>query len=195
MHSEQRGFTLIEVLLAILIGSLVLTSIYGIFTSVSEARNRLAMESEVYHQVRIFFDRLGGELRSLRGSAASKQPVLETGTTLDGEPYLEFSTELVSPLLQQRGGLSRVRYEVRQGETGKLAIFRSEKTLLADLSASQPLPFIEGLESFEVRYLSNGNWRNSWSNRQPPQAVEISLEAERDGRLLPFRTSFMLPPG
>ncbi|NOY14028.1 MAG: prepilin-type N-terminal cleavage/methylation domain-containing protein, partial [Deltaproteobacteria bacterium] len=64
MKNAVRGFTLIEVLLAILIGSLLLTTIYGIFSSVSNVRNQLEREGEAFHQVRIFFDRIGGELSS-----------------------------------------------------------------------------------------------------------------------------------
>ncbi|RLC08469.1 MAG: hypothetical protein DRI57_23925, partial [Deltaproteobacteria bacterium] len=48
MSNTSRGFTLIEILLAILISSLVLTSIYGVFSSVSRARNRLEAEGLVY---------------------------------------------------------------------------------------------------------------------------------------------------
>ncbi len=192
MSGKQRGFTLIEVLLAIFIGSLVLTSVYGIFTSVSNARNRLEVEGEVYHQMRIFFDRIGGELRSLRGSAVHRQALIKSGKTADGEPYLEFSTELVSPLLQQRGGLSRVHYELRREEE-IATLYRSEQVLLADLAASEALPFVEAIKSFEVRYFNAGKWQNSWLNRQPPKMVEIALEVEVGGQSLPFRSSFVLP--
>ncbi len=191
MAGKEKGFTLIEVLLAILVGSLVLTSVYGIFTSVSNARNRLEVEGEVYHQVRIFYDRIGGELRSLRASAGSSLSVLQAGKTAEGEPYLEFTTELVSPLLKT-GGLSRVRYELRRDEEELATLFRSERSLQADVT-SEALPFIAGLKSFEVRYLNSGNWRTSWSNRSQPQMVEVSLEIEAGEQALPFRSSFVLP--
>lgn len=194
MSGKQCGFTLIEVLLAIMIGSLVLTSVYGIFTSVSNARNRLEAEGESYHHVRIFFDRVGGELRSLRAAAVRQQPVLKSGKTLEGEPYLEFSTELASPVLKQRGGLSRVRYELRRADEAA-AIYRSEQALLADLAASEALPFVEGVKHFEVRYKNTNadQWQDNWSGGRPPKTVEINLEVEIEGRVAPFRSSFVLP--
>ncbi len=190
---NARGFTLIEVLLAIFIGSLLLTTIYGVFTSVSGARNRLQAEGDAYHQVRIFYDRIGGELRSLRLLAVGSQAVLNGGKSLDGELFLEFNTELASPLLQQRGGVSRVRYELRRDDEGLATLYRSEQVLLADLAASQPLLFLSGVKDFQIRYYRQGNWAERWSAGGAPQMIEISLELEIAGRLIPFRSSFVLP--
>ncbi len=193
MKNAQRGFTLIEVLLAILIGSIVLTSVYGIFSTVSNARNRLESEGEVYHQMRIFFDRVGGELRSLKLSAIKQQPVFRAGTTDTGEPYFAFSTELVSPLYKQRGGLSHVRYQLQTDGDDSATLNRSEQVLLVDLAPSEPLPFIEGVKSFQVRCYSQGTWQEQWSNVQPPSMVEISLELNVAGQVVPFRSAFVLP--
>lgn len=192
MSNTSRGFTLIEILLAILISSLVLTSIYGVFSSVSRARNRLEAEGLVYHQARIFFDRLGGELSSMRLSPLGGDAVFRSGENLDGEVFFEFNTELVSPWLQQYGSLSRVRYEMRQ-EGESAGLFRSEQSLLADLSASEPLLFISGLKTFQLRYFSQGGWQESWSHKKPPQLLEITLELEVDKRLIQFRSSFVIP--
>ncbi len=192
MSNTSRGFTLIEILLTILISSLVLTSIYGVFSSVSRARNRLEAEGLVYHQARIFFDRLGGELSSLRLSPSGNKAVFSSGKNLDGETFFEFNTELVSPWLQQYGSLVRVRYEVHQSEKSA-DLFRSEQSLLADLSASEPLLFIAGLKTFQLRYFSQGSWQDSWSSKKPPQLLEITLELEVDKRFILFRSSFVLP--
>jgi len=192
MKGNSRGFTLIEILLAILIGSLVLTSVYGIFSSVSGARNRFEVEGNLHHQARIFFDRIGGELSSLRVSPLGKQAIFSSGNTHDGNLFLEFNTGLVSPLLQQHGGISRVRYEIQQGEESAI-LLRSEQVLLADLAASKPLPFIANLKTFQVRYFRQGDWQDTWSGKIPPQMIEITLELEIDDRLIPFRSSFVLP--
>ncbi len=192
MSNTSRGFTLIEILLAILIGSLVLTSIYGVFSSVSNARNRLETEGNLYHQARIFFDRIGGELSSMRSSSLGKQAIFSSGKDPSGETFLEFNTGLGSPGLQKYGGVARVRYEIRQSDES-IDLLRSEQSLLADLAASEPLLFIAGLKTFRLRYFSQGSWRDDWSDNNPPQSVEITLELEIDQRLITFRSSFVLP--
>ncbi len=191
MRKSSQGFTLIEVLLAIFIGALVLSSVYGIFSSVSQARNRLEREGDLYHQARIFFDRIGGELSSLRGSSVDGRAVFLSGETRNGDVFIEFNTELVSPLLQQHGGISRVRYELSEDEESAV-LSRSEQVLLVDFAASVPLPFLKDLETFQIRYFSQGHWQENWSGVKPPRIVEITLEFKSDGRLIPFRSSFVL---
>lgn len=192
MKSDKAGFTLIEVLLAILIGGMVLSSIYGVFTSVSRVSQRLESEGKEYHKVRIFFDRIGAELSSLRMSQVGRQAILESGTATDDSAFLEFNTELVSPLLERYGGISRVRYEIKDDEEGK-TLYRSEQLLLADLAVTEPLPFIDNLTDFTLRYYSDGQWQENWSGTSPPQMIEIYLQIEVGGRMLPFRSSFVLP--
>lgn len=188
---KQGGFTLIEILLALLIGSVVLASVYGVFSGVSQARNRLEAEGDVYHQARIFFDRLGGELGSLRLTPIGSEAVFSAGNDDSGNTYFEFNTELVSPLMQRHGGLSRVRYEVRQGEESA-TLLRSEKVLLTDLAASEPLKFISNIEDFKLRYFRNSHWTESWSGKSPPQLVEVTIELKVDDRTIPFRSSFVV---
>ncbi|MCK5913874.1 MAG: prepilin-type N-terminal cleavage/methylation domain-containing protein [Desulfuromusa sp.] len=191
MKRDSRGFTLIEILLAVLISSLVLGSVYGVFSSVSGARNRLEAEGDLYHQARIFFDRIGGELASLRRSPLGTEAVFSSGTTPAGDIFLEFNTELISPLLQQHGGISRVRYEINQKEDVAV-LLRSEQVLLADLAASEPLLFITDLKTFQVRYFNHGNWQDSWGSKSAPQLIEITLEFATDNGPIPFRSSFVL---
>jgi len=193
MRGGARGFTLVEVLLAILIGSLVLTTIYGIFSSVSAARNRLELEGEAYHQVRIFFDRVGGELRSLYTTQGGNPSHFDSGQTPEGETFFEYDTVLVSPLLKQRGGISRVRYEVRSNDDETATIYRSEQAVLAGLAPSDALPFIAGVKDFQLRYYRNGQWLTQWtSGSSPPEMLEISFELQLDGRITPFRSSIVL---
>jgi len=191
---NRDGFTLIEILLALLIGSIVLASVYGVFSGVSQARNRLEAEGDVYHQARIFFDRLGSELASIRLAPVGSQSVFKAGNDDSGNFYFEFNSELVSPLLKRQGGLSRIRYEVQQ-EKDSATLLRSEKVLLTDLSASKPLPFISHLKSFKLRCFRHGHWTESWADKSPPQLIEVALELEVADQILPFRSSFILSEG
>lgn len=194
MNGRTRGFTLIEVLLAILIGGIVLSSLYGVFSSVSNVSQRLTREGEQYHQVRVLFDRIAGELGSLKTGMIGPGLAFESGTTADGGPYLEFNTELVAPWLKRYGGLTRVRYELREEDDGG-TLYRSERIVLADLAEEEALPFVGGLKNFRIRYFGQGGWQDQWSGQSLPRMIELFFELDSEGHPVPFRSSFLIPGG
>ncbi|MFO7577350.1 MAG: type II secretion system protein GspJ [Pelovirga sp.] len=195
MRHAGPGFTLIEVVVAVTIVGLLLSGVYGVFGSVSAARERFEREGILYHQARIFFDRIGGELSSMRFSPIGSQPPLVAGSTEFGTPYLEFNTELASPLQKKGGGLTRVRYELREVDESA-TLFRSEQMILVDLAPLEALPFVTDLSSFTLRYYDDGQWHDSWSAGHPPRMIEILFDIEISGDApTPFRSSFVLTGG
>ena len=62
-RGKSNGFTLVEILVAISIIAILMTTIYGIFTTVSNTKDRLDTDSEAYHRARVIFDRFGREIR------------------------------------------------------------------------------------------------------------------------------------
>jgi len=76
----SRGFTLIEVLLAALIGAMVLTVLYASFFQIINAKDSAESELELYHEVRIIFSKMTedlamafpmGMIYSVKGSSPS----------------------------------------------------------------------------------------------------------------------------
>src|SRR5210317_866695 len=106
----ERGFTLIEVLVAISILAILLSSVYGIFSSVSLARERLDADSAEYHRARVLFDRLGRELRGAYFQEDDHGLVFSGRTIDEGMIELELTTSAVSPLSQRGSGIARVHY-------------------------------------------------------------------------------------
>lgn len=195
MKSCRRGFTLVEVVVAVLLVGILLTGVYGVFGTVSSARDRLDQEGIIYHQARIFFDRIGNELSSLRLSSFGQGAVFEGGSTVYGTPYLVFNTEVSSPLQPRHGGITRVRYEVQDDE-GTLTLYRSEQPLLLDVVTSEQLVFVEGLTNVEIRYYGQGDWHDRWTGSGLPELVEVTFEFENNaGAAIPFRSSFVLSGG
>lgn len=197
----QGGFTLIEVLVVIAIMAIVLSSIYGIFASVSGTKDRLDSDSEIYHRARVVFDRLGREIHSAYYRTSSDETIFQGGEGTEGFS-LEFSTSAVSPLSIEGTAFAVVKYELEEdseSEDGGLVLLRTESPMLSEnRSGSEPtaLRMAPGILSMTVRYYGSGEWQDSWDAATSglPERVEIELHVS-DGldTDVPFLTTFTLP--
>ena len=65
LYRNEKGFTLVEVLVALAVTALMLTAVYQTVSSAANAREKLAVENARHHAARIIFERIGRELQSL----------------------------------------------------------------------------------------------------------------------------------
>ncbi|MDH3454034.1 MAG: GspJ family type II secretion system protein [Desulfuromonadales bacterium] len=199
--SAERGFTLVEVLVAISILALLLTSVYGIFSSVSLARERLDADSAEYHRARVLFDRLGRELRGAYFRPSDRNLVFTGTATDDGALELELTTSAVSPLSQTGTGIAKVRYlliEDRENPDAGRVLMRSEHPVLeqVDEEAAGMMRLVPGIEAMTLRFYTNGQWQAAWDGRTAglPELVEIALQLHSGGtEPIHFVSAFELP--
>lgn len=206
--SEQRacsasaGFTLVEVLVAISMAAIVLTAIYGVFTSVSAAKTRLDADSEVYHSARVIFDRLG---REIRGAAPAGGPngkgVFQGGRDVRGYPFLELTTTAVAQQGEASTGIALIRYslaEDRERPKSGSVLQRSERSALQGATAAELaglLRLAAGIEELQLRFFSGSDWREEWDAGLDglPAMVELSLAMlDSEGRSHRFASAFEL---
>lgn len=200
MHSN-RGFTLVEVLVAISILAILLTSVYGIFSSVSLARERLDADSAEYHRARVLFDRLGRELRGTYFQPRSRNLAFAGHRVDDRSFEFELTTSAVSPLSQTGSGIARVHYllvaDEEDPDAGQV-LMRSEHPVheSVDETAAGMMRLIPGIEAMTLRFYANGQWQTSWDGQTSglPELVEIALQL-RGGRDEPvsFVSAFEVP--
>jgi len=192
---------LVEVLVAISLLAILLTSVYGIFSSVSLARERLDANSAEYHRARVLFDRLGRELRGAYFRASDQNLVFTSRSVDDGPVELELTTSAVSPLSQTGSGIARVHYllvEDPEDPTEGLVLMRSENPVheSTDEGAVGMMRMVPGIKAMALRFYANGTWQTAWDGRTSglPEMVEIELQLST-GREEPiyFISAFEVP--
>lgn len=205
--SEQRrrqsgGFTLIEILVAISVVAILLTSIYGIFSTVSSAKDRLDTDSEAYHRARVIFDRLGRELRGAYYTASNKGTLFRGGTDSDELPFLELSTTAVSPLSSTGTGFAVVRYRLEEDtetDDDRKILLRREVPLLAKqetVEETAAMRLAPGISRFQVRFYAETAWHENWDaavNGLPDMVEVLLYTIDHEGEETPFLTAFELP--
>lgn len=204
MNAASRGFTLLELLVALAVFAILATAAYGGLRSVLFTRAAVEAQSQRLAAVQLAFHRLGQDLeqvtrRGIRDEYGEPQAAL-LGGTLAGEPLLLTRAGWANPLGQPRASLQRVAYQLRDGQLWRLYWPVLDRGGLVE---PREMRVLDQVREFRIRFLDqNESWRNDWpppagegsspQNPDPlPRAVEISLTLEDWGEI----TRLLLLPG
>ncbi|SEA63032.1 general secretion pathway protein J [Desulfuromusa kysingii] len=201
LWEQAKGFTLVEVLVAISIFTIAITSIYGVFTSISASKDKLDLNSETYHLARVVLDRIGREVHGIYDHSSDDAAVLEGGFNDKGLVYLELSTTATVSTNIEGKGFASVRYELvedTESTDGSYVIMRTEEPLLTDINLDNfpAMRMATGIKSLTVRYFSESTWSDKWDQSLQgfPDMLEVMITAyDKEGEEIPFLTAFKLP--
>jgi general secretion pathway protein J len=173
---RERGFTLVELLIAIFIFAIVVSSVYGSYRATFHVIHGSESRLKIANSARIVMERVAEDLGSL---------VTGTGGALLGENHeysgkrgdsLSFvsAARLVLSKSDLHSGPALVRYQVEpDAETGLLNLYRSDTVLLP---GTEPDPddakkhlLCQGLQEFRFTYFDrNGNETEEWQVEEVP---------------------------
>jgi type II secretion system protein J len=192
MKGCQRGFTVIELMMALAISALILTVVYRTFSSVDQVRSQITSGSGAHHVVRVISSRIGRELQSLQFRTGDPDSRFLSNVE-SGDQQLEFSSSASTPLASQPGLPSKIVYRLRAAindEQGPLVLERSEQSALT-IGSPRALRLVDGVSSLSFKFFANGQWAADWDSDQTgtlPQAVSMTFERKDDK--MTFRTAW-----
>ena len=202
--SAKKGFTLIEILLAMLIASIL---ILGLHFSYQQAhRIWLSAESRrpVYHNARVIIETLRQELSCLyfpqtQGGDANTPFVLSA--LPDGTAELTFYT--LNP--SWTGGIkssrmARVRYGItRDQDSGEITVERFEQPFSGEKATGKEHSdvLIKGLADFKIWAAEPEftEWKESYDAKdRPPLAIKIAVKTKAIADIgeIDFQTSILV---
>ena len=206
---DRRGFTLLEILVALAILGVVVSAVYASFFSVSASAERLASAEETLQTGRALLEMLS---RELRGLTYWQDPTTQEGFGLEGHPGAEADRRLDSIRLLTRnyipsdadpaaGAMAEIGYFFDvDAASGTARLIRSEDPAV-DLdfeTGGRLLPLTDRIETFRVTYYDpkDQGWRDDWdaaARRGLPSwiRVEITLRDPSGG---PVRLAALVQP-
>ncbi len=196
MTRRNAGFTLVEMLVAVTVTALLLSTVYGVFAAISRAREKIETEGEAFHQARVIYDRIGREVRSAYWIRQNPKTRFRGGLDEKNLPFLEFSTTTATP--QSGGGIVVVRYELQPDPAvdGRMTLIRRERPMFVDaFREGDGMALATTLESFNFRYFGEDGWQETWTAPDRlPQLVEVSLTLRAGPAVEPFVSAFQVAP-
>jgi general secretion pathway protein J len=188
---KSRGFTLIEVLIALTIFAVMSALAYRGLTSILDARDRVAQENRKWREVAVFFARLEADLvnavdRNIRNSNNLTEAAFIGNATFakESEGQLMFTRMGLPGASGTLAAPQRLGYRLKQGTIEELVwpvLDQGQRTI----PTVQPL--LERVSTLQLRYLDASNqWRDIWPGLATgtttvtplPKAVEVALTLE-----------------
>ena len=191
-HGAARGFTLLEVLIALALLSLLAGALYGTFFSLTAGREAATAGMEARRELRSSLDLLRRELSGTYYGRGNKRLhfVVEDRDEY-GKPAstLEFTT--IAPPSPDGGSSDQivVRYQPVVTDQ-KMVLTRQSRDLY--LEGNPPrYPQMEELTGFLVECYDGGKWVKSWDtaiNMGLPKAVRVTVSVQDGERTVDFST-------
>jgi general secretion pathway protein J len=193
--SRNSGFTLLEVLIAVVLLGILTAALYGSYFGVIQARDRASSGMESRRE-------LGATLDLIRREV-SAAPLIATGITdkrvrfvvEDRDNFGVPSSTLELTTLAPPAGMSRsesgiviVTYRI-VAKDKKRILTRQERDLFSEDSTTPAFPQMEQISSFLVECSSDGSkWVKTWesTNQGLPRLVRVTVQVEEEGKPVEF---------
>jgi general secretion pathway protein J len=198
----RSGFTLLEVLIAVVLLGILTTALYASYFTVFKARERAAEGMEARRELGATLDLLRREIASSvyeKKTAALNPPnpqdrlrfVVEDRDNF-GKPasILEFTT-LAPPAddtTRSESGIIAVRYEILETKNKQRILTRKVRDVFFDIAPEKANPQMERIRGFLVECYDGSKWVKSWDTKlqQMPTMVRITVQFEEDGKPVEF---------
>jgi len=190
---RMRGFTLLELLIALTIFALISVMAYTGLNSVMAQRALTSERAERLKQVQMFFTLIERDLaqlvdRRIRNEYGDAAGALVSPGGPEGIEFTRLGYD--NPAGLPRSDIQRVRYRLEDGTMKRETWWVLDR---APDSAPVEQSLLDKVKTFSLRFLDQSEvWRDTWPPTGAgvvgpaglPRAVEISLETEQSEKLL-----------
>lgn len=195
--TNNRGFTLIEVLIAISIIAVIGLASAQVISSVlrsdeisQEADTRITLLQRTYQTIQRDMMQMAHRSVRVNGGAPQKQYMFAGEGIIESEgDGIVFTRKGWRNPAQMfpRSTLQGIGYRVKDEKLERLHFLYPDQA--ADIEP-QVTTLIEGVTSFKLEYFDNKTWHKSWKKPNLPKGISLVLTTQSLGKI---RWSFLVP--
>jgi general secretion pathway protein J len=203
--SGDKGFTLLEVLVALALLVIISSALYGTYFSLMRGRDAATADMDKYRELRITLDQIRRELSATLYTDKSPRDELKPRFVVEdrdyfGKPASTLSFDYFAPPRSDSLRASDqvdVSYRVKE-DNRNLSLTRLARDRYA---TREPLPYpqMDELEGFLVECSSDGTkWVRTWDttpglNYGLPNFVRVTISIKEGGKTVSFSTVATTP--
>ncbi len=190
--SRNSGFTLLEVLIAVVLLGILSAALYGSYFGVLQARDRASSGMESRRELGATLDLIRREVASAQFNRSDKRLkfVVEDRDSFGTQSSTLTLTTLVPTAGQNNKESGIVTVTYRMAEKNKTRILtRQERDLFSEDTADLAYPQMEQITAFLVECYDGSKWVKSWDsaiNNVLPKAVRVTVQFDDRGKALEF---------
>ena len=175
---ESRGFTLLEILLAVSLSALLLTVVYVTYFSIERS-----IDGATENQDTLETGRMLSELikKDIRGISPGRFPLIGKNEVIEefSIGQLEFVT--TASLDGDPSKLRRVGYELVMDDRGQKILVRKESTNLIDRldATARVFEVSKIIEAFKLEFYDGTVWAESWDSTSTgvlPKQIRVTID-------------------
>jgi general secretion pathway protein J len=190
--SSNRGFTLIEILIAVVLLGILSAALYGSYFTVLSARERASEGMEARRELGSTLDLIRREFAAAKFDRDDKRLrfVVEDRDNF-GKPAssLELTTLIPFPGQgRKESGVSAVRYRLEEKDK-RFILTRREQDIFFESADAKGYPQMERISAFLVECFDGSKWIRSWDtalNGALPKMLRVTVHVVEDGREVEF---------
>lgn len=196
--SRNSGFTLLEILIAVVLLGILSAALYGSYFGVIRARERASSGMESRRELGATLDLIRREISSavyVRNDKRMRFAVEDRDNFGVQASTLEFTT-VAPPDLQTRTESGVILVAYRTAEKGKKRyLTRQERDLFSEEINVPVYPQMDQITSFLVECYDGSKWVKSWDtaiNGTLPKNIRLTVQIEEDGK--PYEFTMLSTP-
>ncbi len=190
--SRNRGFTLLEILIALVLLGVLSAALYGSYFGVVRAKESATVGMESRRELGATLDLIRREVASamfIRSDTRLRFVVEDRDNFGIPASVLELAT-LAPPsaMARRESGIVKVRYRLIERDN-KRTLTRQEQDLFYGGANIPAYPQMEQIRSFLVECQDGTKWVKNWDtaiNGSLPKAVRVTVQVEEQGRPVEF---------